>query len=126
MGGKVKLEIIGLMPTLFSHCRRCHFLARRGGLDLISSQLEGYPESTRELYFKVSELAWKVLGDFGGQVDFQVIDTASFKGLWKAVKYRIGETPAFIVNGKQKFIGIPTYPDLRRALIKAGGTPLKI
>jgi hypothetical protein len=124
MGGKVKLEIIGLMPTLFSH-RRCHILARQCGLDLISSQLQEYPKSTRKLYFKVSELAWKVLEDFGGQVDVQVIDTASFKGLWKAVRYRIGQTPAFIVNGKQKFREIPTYPDLRRALIEAGGTPLK-
>ncbi|MFQ6080394.1 MAG: hypothetical protein ACE5OW_01850 [Candidatus Bathyarchaeia archaeon] len=119
---RVKLEIVGLMPTFFSHCEHCMFLMRQCELPTISSQLEEYPKELADLYFKISQLTWNVRQDFGGEVSIEVIDTASALGLWKSVKYKLKRTPAFVVNGRKVFEKVPSYDELKRELIKAGAS----
>lgn len=119
----VKLEIIALMPTFFTHCTHCMTAMKLCELSPISSQLEEYPADVRELYFKVSNLVQNIWRDFGNKVSIQVIDKASMPGLWKVIRYRIKQTPVFIINGRKIFETTPSYEELKRELINVGVLP---
>lgn len=123
MKNGVKLEIIALMPTFFTHCTHCMTAMKLCKLSPISSQLEEYPADVKELYFKVSNLVQNIWRDFGNKVSIRVIDRASMSGLWKVIRYRIKQTPVFIINGRKIFETMPSYGELKRELINAGALP---
>jgi hypothetical protein len=114
---RVRVEFVGIMPTLFAHCEHCMDAMHGAGLQPYSEQLEEYPKDVVKQYLDLSELAQKLRDEFDGAVLFDAIDSASLLGLWKTVKHGILRTPCVLVQGKKLFDHVPTYSELREKII---------
>ena len=117
----VKVEFIGIMPTLFSHCEHCMDVMHGTGMEPYSEQLEEYPEDIKKQYFEVSDMAQKLKEEFKGAVFVDAIDTVSPLGVWKTIKHRILKTPCVLVEGKKVFNRIPEYVELREKILETLG-----
>lgn len=115
---KVKVDFVGIIPTLFAHCQHCMQVMHETGLKPYSEQFEEYPDDIKEQYFGIAELAQKITKEFRGQVVFDAVDPASILGLWYTVRYRITKTPCILINGKKVFDKIPSYEELRKKIIE--------
>ncbi len=118
----VKVEFVGIMPTLFAHCEHCMDVMHGTGLQPYSEQLDEYPEDVKKQYFELSEIAQKLREEFDGAVFFDAIDTASPVGAWKTIKHRILKTPCVLIQGKKAFQRLPSYDELRGKILEALGS----
>lgn len=117
----VRVEFVGILPTLFSHCEHCMDAMHGAGLEPYSEQLDEYPEDVRKQYFELSEIAQKLRDEFKGRVFFDAIDTASLLGMWKTIKHHILRTPCVLVQGRKMFDRVPEYAELREKIVEALG-----
>ncbi len=114
----MKVEFVGIMPTLFAHCQHCMDVMHGTGMQPYSEQLEDYPEDVVKQYFELSDIAQKLRDEFNGAVFFDAIDSASLLGLWKTLKHRIIRTPCVLIQGRKVFDHVPTYSELREKMIE--------
>jgi len=117
----VRVEFVGIMPTLFAHCEHCMDVMHGTGMEPYSEQLEEYPEDVKKEYFQLSDIAQRLRSEFNGAVFFDAIDTASLLGVWKTIKHRIIKTPCILVEGKKVFNRIPEYNELRMKILETLG-----
>lgn len=108
----IRVEILGLLPTLFSHCSHCMESMEASGVRPYDDQLAQYPEEVRNLHWTVSELTHKLVKKFNGLVRIHVVDTASPEGLWQSLKHHVRKTPCIIVDGRKAFESIPPFEKL--------------
>ena len=114
----LKIEFVGIMPTLFAHCQHCMEVMHGTGMEPYSEQLEEYPEDVRKQYFEISSMAQRLRTEFHGGVQFDAIDTASPQGLWMTIRHRILRTPCVLIQGKKAFNRLPSYEELRARILK--------
>jgi hypothetical protein len=69
-------------------------MIRKTGLNVHSQQFDEYPQHVKDTYFKVSDLVRGLVEEFGNSVQIEVVDSASWKGIWMALKHRVKNTPA--------------------------------
>jgi len=119
----VRVEFVGIMPTLFAHCEHCMEVMHGTGLMPYSEQLEEYPEDVKKQYFELSEVAQKIRDEFGGAVFFDAIDSASPQGVWMTLRHRILRTPCVLIEGKKVFDRLPGYEELRQKILELADTP---
>lgn len=119
----VKVEFVGIMPTLFAHCEHCMQVMHGTGLMPYSEQLEEYPEDVKKQYFELSEVAQRIRDEFGGAVFFDAIDSASPQGVWMTLRHRILRTPCVLIEGRKAFDRLPSYEELRQKILELAGTP---
>lgn len=117
----LKVEFVGIMPTLFSHCEHCMDVMHATGMQPYSEQLEEYPDDIVKEYFELSEMAQKLRKEFDGAVFFDAIDAASPLGIWKSIKHRILRTPCVLIQGRKEFGGLPKYDELRQRIVERLG-----
>jgi hypothetical protein len=115
----VKVEFVGIMPTLFAHCEHCMEVMHDTGMKPYSEQLEQYPEDVKKQYFELSGIAQKLRAEFGDAIYFDPIDAVSPQGIWLTMKYRILKTPCVIIQGKKTFNKLPTYEELRQKVLES-------
>jgi len=104
----VKLEIVGIFPPVYTPlCKRC-LLLNDSISSVISSQgtVENLPPDLLAIHNKLSDFLGVLNERFGGRLQIQFFDATTPMGLWKTIRYRIKEYPAFIVNGKKISQGI--------------------
>ena len=114
----LKVEFVGIMPTLFAHCEHCMEVMHQTGLKPYSEQLEEYPDDVKKQYFELSEVAQRIRDEFGGAVIFDAIDSASPQGVWMTLRHRILRTPCVLIQGKKAFNRLPTYEELRHKILE--------
>ncbi len=114
----LKIEFIGIMPTLLAHCQHCMEVMHGTGMEPYSEQLEEYPEDVRKQYFEISRMAQRIRDEFHGAVQFDAIDTASPQGLWITIRRRILRTPCVLIQGKKAFDRLPSYEELRARILE--------
>src|SRR3989441_2876242 len=119
----VRVEFVGIMPTLFAHCEHCMEVMHGTGLMPYSEQLEEYPEDVKKQYFELSEVAQKIRDEFGGAGFFDPIDSASPPGVWMTLTHRILRTPCVTIEGKKVFIRVPSYEELREKILEVAVAP---
>ena len=119
----VRVEFVGIMPTLFAHCEHCMQVMHGTGLMPYSEQLEEYPEDVKKQYFELSEVAQKIRDEFGGAVFFDAIDSASPQGVWMTLRHRILRTPCVLIEGKKVFDRLPSYEELRGKILELAAAP---
>jgi hypothetical protein len=112
----VKVEFVGIVPSLFAHCQHCMDVMHGTGIQPYSEQLEEYPEDIVKQYFELSEMAQKLRDEFGGAILFDAIDAASRLGIWKSIKHRILRTPCVLIQGRKVFDGMPKYDELKQKI----------
>jgi len=119
----LKVDFVGIMPTLFAHCDHCMEVMHETGTKPYSEQLEEYPEDVKKQYFELSEIAQKLRAEFGSTVHFNPVDAASPQGIWLTIKHRILRTPCVIIQGKKVFDRIPPYDESRGKIVESLSLP---
>jgi hypothetical protein len=104
----ILVEILAYAPTQFFHCQHCEFVWQQAGAGarLHQEQLESsLPPDIQKEYADLSNWVRETVETYGGRVIFKVVDAASMEGLLKSVRYGARRYPAFIVQGKDKYMG---------------------
>ncbi len=102
------VEILAYAPTQFFHCQHCEFIWQQtgAGARLHQEQLESsIPPDLQKEYADLSEWVRSTVESYEGRVVFKVVDVASMEGLIKSVRYGARRYPAFVVDGREKYIG---------------------
>ncbi len=110
----ITVEVLAYAPVTFFHCLHCEFVWQQTGVsaNYRREQLEfSLPSDLKQEYQELSDWVRSMIGAYGRQLHFKIIDAASVEGWIKSLRYRVREYPAVIVGGKQKATG----PDWRRA-----------
>ncbi len=104
----ILVEILAYAPTQFFHCQHCEFIWQQAGAGarIHQEQLDSsIPQDLQKEYADLSEWVLNTVETLNGRVVFKVVDAASMEGLLKSVRYGARRYPAFIVDGKAKYIG---------------------
>ncbi len=106
-----------MFPTFYSICKDCQPLLPASGLSMINNVLRDYPAEVRESYMRICDLAFSLINYFGDKIKISAIDVSTPHGLWKSLKYRVRNYPVFIINGKHKIIGIPSFEEIKTTIM---------
>ncbi len=103
----IRLEIVTKVVTFFDHCRRCQVLFDQAGLDkkIHQKEMEEYPLDLKEEYMKLSDWIRELSRLYKHRLLIKLIDVQSPLGIYKSLRHRIRTYPAFIVEGKETYIG---------------------
>ncbi len=114
----IRIEMVGLLPTLFSMCANCCTTDTMGicGSDLVADQMCDYPPEVVETNLRAAELYIRLLKDYSGIVIPLAISTTSLRGLWLSLRHRLSPGFSVIVNGHQVVAGKVDYDELKRAI----------
>ncbi len=105
----VKLEIIAYAPTIFTHCAHCELVWDGVGIGQRLHQEQwdnSFPDDLREEYMKIADMAARLQRKYGPWLRVTLVDAASVEGFLKSLRYRVRHFPAFVVNGRDKVIGL--------------------
>jgi hypothetical protein len=113
----VKVEILSIFPTFYSICRNCQPLLPASGLSVIGEVLKEYPDEVRENYRRICDLTISLTNYFGDKVRIDAVDVSTPQGIWKSLRYRVKKYPTFIINGKHKITGIPSFEEIKTIIM---------
>ena len=124
---QVLVQVLTYAPTQFFHCQHCELIWQQVGAALSAhaqrdstgatrehsvgaalhqEQLDSsMPDEMKKEYAELSRWVLETVETYRGRVVFKIIDAASLEGMLKAVRYRARRYPAFIVEGKELYIG---------------------
>ncbi len=103
MTAPLRLEVLAYAPTAFFHCQHCEavFYEVGVGRGIHRDQLdEGLPPEMQREYARISDWVERVAARTGDRIAIDLIDVASVRGFWKALRHRVRRYPAVIVNGR--------------------------
>lgn len=114
----IRVEMVGLLPTLFSMCANCCTTDTMGacGIDLVAEQMRDYPPEVVETNRRAGELYTRLLQEYGGVVIPLAISTTSLRGLWLSLRHRLSSGLSIVVNSRRVIAGNADYDELRRAI----------
>jgi len=104
----IQIEVVmPLITALEFRCVRCAPLVN--DLDVRKNYLNDceseYPEDWKQDLARLDDCLQKISETYKHRVRIQVIDAQSPLGLWKQLRHRLSETPAFVVDGKDVCVG---------------------
>lgn len=105
----VLVQVLAYAPTQFFHCQHCELVWQQAGAGAAFHQEQldsSIPDDLKREYANLSAWVYETLDTYGDRVVIKIIDAASMEGLWKAVRYNVHRFPAFIIDGKEKHVGM--------------------
>jgi len=119
MSSKVKLEIIGVFPTFYSPCKGVRRLITSAcSFSITDDILKDYADDVSKTYKDICDLVKQLVNYFGDHLEVEAVDPTTPLGIWRSIKYRISRYPAFIINGKHKMIGVPSFEELKELITR--------
>ncbi len=103
MTAPLKLEIVAYAPTTFFQCRPCEVVLGEAGVgpEIHKEQISaGLPPELLEEYGRISDWVRRIAFEHGDRIELDLIDVASVRGFWKALRHRVRRYPAILVNGQ--------------------------
>jgi histone acetyltransferase (RNA polymerase elongator complex component) len=103
----ISLEIVTPVMTTFDHCRHCEILFEETGLDkkFHQKEMNEYPQDLKEEYIKLSDWIRELSRLYKHRLLIKLIDAQSILGIYKSFRHWVRKYPAFIVEGKETYIG---------------------
>src|SRR5512138_1405863 len=104
---RVTLEVIAPLISGAKHCSYCQVFLEDAGIDerVQREEFDSVPEEMWQEYARLSQLVRDLAQRYGAQLTISLIDPQSPMGLWKSVWHWVRRYPAFIVNGRAKYVG---------------------
>ena len=103
----ILLEIVTRVMTSYDPCHRCTILFDEAGLqkELTRKTMDDYPKDLREEFIDLSDWIRELTRLYKHRLRIRLIDAQSLLGMYKCLRHWIRSYPAFIVEGKEKFVG---------------------
>ncbi len=104
---RVSLEVIAPLISGAKHCSHCQVFLEDAGVSepVQQEELNSVPEEMWQEYARLSQLVRDLSRRYGTQLTISLIDPHTPVGLWKSVRHWVRSYPAFIVNGRAKYVG---------------------
>src|SRR5712691_891285 len=114
----IRVEMVGLLPTLFNMCANCCTTDTIGacGIDLVADQMREYPPEVVETNQRAAELYSRLLQEYSGAVIPLAVSTTSLRGLWLSLRHRLSSGFSIVVNGRYVVADTADYDELKRAI----------
>ena len=103
----ILLELVTRVMTSYDPCHRCTILFDEAGLqkELTRKTMDDYPKDLREEFIDLSDWIRELTRLYKHRLRIRLIDAQSPLGMYKCLRHWIRRYPAFIVEGKKKFVG---------------------
>ncbi len=103
----ISLEIVTGMITTFGHCRHCEVFFDEAGIQQKAreTEIEDYPPDLIQECDRLFDWVRELKRLYKHRLSIRLIDTKSFVGFYKSLRYRIRKCPFFIVDGKETYSG---------------------
>jgi hypothetical protein len=113
---ETRIEILTRAPTEFFHCSHCEVAFHHLGLGQAfraEQRAAALPADVRAEYARVSDWIGELSRQYGERLRIELIDVASLRGFFTALRYRAWRYPAIILDGK--VIAVADGPDQEAA-----------
>ncbi|MGQ9648016.1 MAG: hypothetical protein ACUVWO_15935 [Thermodesulfobacteriota bacterium] len=103
----ILLEIVTRVLTTYDHCHHCEVIFDQAGLDKKFHQQEvnEYPPDLMEEFVRLSEWTKELTRLYKHRLLIKLVDVQSLLGIYKSLRHRIRRYPAFIIEGKEVYMG---------------------
>ena len=103
----VYVEVIAKVLTTFGQCKRCDLVGELTGVNkkIHHEQINEYPEEFKDELLRLSDWIKELGRLYKHRILIRVIDAQSPMGVLKSLRHRLWKYPAFIVEGKDKYVG---------------------
>lgn len=104
----VQIDVITPLPEGWGLCVTCEAFMAQASLDQVPHErsLESFPPDWREEYIRLSDLIMAIAQKYGDRILIRLYDPRSLQGLAKSIRYGIRKYPTFLVEGREKIIGL--------------------
>ena len=103
----ISLEVVSNFLTTYSHCSRCEVVFRESGLgkEANKGDIEDYPAELKEEILELSEGLGELKQLYKHRIEIRLTDAQSPRGMYKSLRHRLRQYPAFIIEKKDVCIG---------------------
>jgi len=103
----VSIEVIAPVLTEFYHCLHCEMIFQQADLGrrVHGEQISEYPEDIKEDFLRLSNWLVGLAHRYRDAVRIRLIDSQSFQGFLKSIRYWVRRHPAFIIDGRKEYVG---------------------
>ena len=103
----ISIEVVSNFLTTYSHCTRCEVIFRESGLGKEANRgdIQDYPAELKEEILKLSDRLGELKQLYKHRIDIRLTDAQSPRGLYKSLKHRLRQYPAFIIEKKDVYSG---------------------
>ena len=103
----IQLVVIAPVLTDFRHCTHCEYIfdQTQVGQETHKQILNEYPEDFKEDFIRLSAWLSELAHRYRNFLQIKLVDSQSFEGFIKSVKYWVRRYPAFIISGTEKHVG---------------------
>ena len=117
----ILVEVIAILPEEWRFCLSCEAVMSQANFAEASHArgLDDYPVEWQEQFTRLAEVIFDLARRYNNCVYFQLFDPHSIQGLVKSIRYKVRRYPTFILNGREKVVGLDAQ-QLEQALIAAG------
>jgi hypothetical protein len=113
---KVKVELVGLFPTLVSACVCCEEYMEACNINLLAEQLKDLPPDVLDAQNRAIEIYARLMRDFGDRIALMAVGWMSLRGLWLSLRHRLGNEFSIVINGRRVLRGDLDYQVIKEAI----------
>jgi hypothetical protein len=114
----LQIEVLTYAPTEFFHCMHCEAVMQTVGLAQAihaEQRQAAFPPDLQAEYTALGDWLQGVVARHADRVQVRIVDAASLEGVYKSLRYRARQFPAFIIAGQVRQ-GPPDYAALDRLI----------
>jgi hypothetical protein len=106
----VYVEVIAKALTTFGQCKRCELVGNMAGInkEIHQREINEYPEEVKDEFLRLSNWIRELARLYKHRVLIRVTDANTPMGFLKSLRHMVWKYPAFIVEGKEKYVGWDT------------------
>jgi hypothetical protein len=103
----ISIEVVSRVLTTFSHCASCGPVFREAGVeDAVNKEaLSEYPQDLQHEFLRLSDIIRELRRLYQHRIRIELINAQSPLGIYKTLRHRIHQYPAFIIEKKDVCIG---------------------
>lgn len=104
----IRVEVLSIMLTVQTEeCKNCSPIFESVGLKskFHNKEINEYPVDVKEEVLRLSDWIRELSQRYPYQIQIKIIDAVSILGIYKKLRHRIKELPAFVVNRQETYYG---------------------
>lgn len=103
----ILVEVVTRVLTTFQHCASCSPVFKETGVeDAVNREaLSEYPQDLQDEFLRLSDIIRELRRLYIHRIRIELVNVQSPLGIYKTLRHRIRQYPAFIIENKDVFIG---------------------